>query len=82
MFPRVFLLLLPFFTLGPLMAGPTWVTSPRASVLLVGGSMMNGAHFSDPTLPTMREHFAGCKQIALVLHASHPSERDAMEARM
>lgn len=82
MFFRVFLLLFPFFALGPLAAGASWQTSPRASVLVVGGAMMNGDQFSDPTLPTMREHFAGCKQIALVLHASHPAERDAMEARM
>eukprot|EP01035_Chromulina_nebulosa_P057019 gene57019-78133_t len=67
--------------LAPLTAGPSWQTSPRASVLLVGGAMMNGAHFSDPTLATMREHFGGCKRVALVLHASHPSERDAMEKR-
>ncbi len=43
---------------------------------------MNGARFADSTMPTMREHFAGCKRVALVLHASHPSERDGMEKRM
>lgn len=43
---------------------------------------MNGNHFADMVLPVMREHFAGCKKIALVLHASHPTERDQMEKRM
>ena len=57
-------------------------TSPTASVLICGGTMMNGDHFADMVLPVMREHYAGCKKIALVLHASHPSERDRMEQRM
>jgi dipeptidase E len=52
-----------------------------SSVLVSGGAMMNGNHFLDSTLPAMRAQFAGCKKIALVLHASLPAERDAMEAR-
>ena len=63
-------------------ATPAWQTSPRASVLVSGGAMMNGDHFADSTLPAMREHYAGCKRVALVLHASHPSDRDRMEARL
>lgn len=43
---------------------------------------MNGNHFADSTLETMRTHYAGCSKIALVLHASHPDERDRMEARL
>jgi dipeptidase E len=57
-------------------------TSPAASVLVCGGAMMNGNHFSDGVLPAMREHYAGRTRIALVLHASHPTERDAMELRL
>lgn len=56
--------------------------SPAASVLVCGGSMMNGNHFADGVLPVMREHYAGRTRIALVLHASHPTERDAMELRL
>lgn len=63
-------------------ATPVWHTSPRASVLVVGGSMMNGDHFADSVLPAMREHYAGCRTVALVLHPSHPTERDRMEARL
>lgn len=63
-------------------ATPEWHTSPQASVLVVGGSMMNGDHFSDGVLPAMREHYAGCRKVALVLHPSHPTERDRMEARL
>jgi len=44
--------------------------------------MMNGNHFADSTLVAMRTQFAGCKQIALVLHATLPAERDKMEARL
>jgi dipeptidase E len=56
--------------------------SPRASVLVSGGAMMNGVHFADSVLPVMREHYAGCRRVVLVLHASHPTERDAMEERL
>lgn len=59
-----------------------WMTSPEASVLAVGGSMMNGNHFADSTLPAMREHYAGTKTVALVLHPSHPADRDKMERRL
>lgn len=59
---------------------PVHAASP--SVLVCGGSMMNGAHFADSTLPVMRTHYAGCKKIALVLHASLPADRDRMEARL
>lgn len=48
---------------------PALHTSPQASVLVCGGSMMSGDHFADRVLAAMREHYAGCKRIALVLHA-------------
>jgi dipeptidase E len=63
-------------------AAPVLHTSPRASVLVSGGSMMNGDHFADSVLAAMREHHAGCRRVALVLHASHPVDRDRMEARL
>lgn len=59
-----------------------WMTSPKASVLAVGGSMMNGNHFADSTLPAMRAHYAGTKTVALVLHPSHVADRDKMERRL
>jgi dipeptidase E len=54
----------------------------QPSVLVCGGSMMNGNHFADSVLPAMREHYAGVRKVALVLHASHPADRDRMEARL
>ncbi len=63
-------------------ATPEFITSDQASVLVVGGSMMNGNHFADATLPAMREHYRGVQLVALVLHASHPRDRDRMEARL
>jgi dipeptidase E len=63
-------------------ATPVGHTSARASVLVVGGSMMNGDRFAASVLPAMREHYAGCRLVALVLHPSHPTERDRMEARL
>lgn len=61
---------------------PRGPASARASVMVVGGTMMNGDHFADSVLPGLREHYRGCTSIALVLHASHPTERDRMEARL
>jgi dipeptidase E len=52
------------------------------SVLVCGGSMMDGDHFSAGTLAVMRAHYAGCKKIALVLHSTLPAERDQTEARL
>lgn len=56
--------------------------APAPAVLVCGGSMMNGNHFADSTLAVMRAHYAGCKKIALVLHANLPAERDRMEQRL
>src|SRR5690606_40676388 len=71
--------------LMPLLASAqrvTWRTSPAASVLVVGGSMMNGNHFADSTLEPMRKHYAGARLVALVPHASHPDDRDRMVVRL
>ena len=67
---------------APAASAEGFATSAQASVLVCGGSMMAGAHFADSVLPVMREHYAGCRRVALVLHASHPTDRDAMEARL
>lgn len=63
-------------------AAPIFHTSPRASVLISGGAMMKGDQFTDSVLPVMREHYAACRHIVLVLHATPPGERDAMETRL
>ncbi len=52
------------------------------SVLVCGGDMMKGDHFADSVLPVLREHYAGGRTVVLVLHASHPAERDRMERRL
>ena len=74
-----------YLLLGLLIIGPATAVAtppPLPSVLVCGGNMMNGDHFADSTLAVLREHYAGCKQVALVLHASLPAERDRMEARL
>ncbi|MEO7598549.1 MAG: Type 1 glutamine amidotransferase-like domain-containing protein [Opitutus sp.] len=58
------------------------IAAGEPSVLVCGGSMMKGNHFADTTLAIMREHYAGCKKVALVLHATHPDDLNAMEARL
>ncbi len=77
------------FILGLLVGGMAVGTAAPApqpaystAVLVVGGSMMAGNKFADSVLPGMREHFRGCQRVALVLHASYPSDRDRMEARL
>jgi dipeptidase E len=57
-------------------------TSPRASVIVNGGSTMKGDFFADAVEPVMREHYKGCRLVALVLHASHPGDFDRTEARL
>jgi dipeptidase E len=52
------------------------------SILVAGGAMMRGARFAPSVEDVMRAHFGYVRQLALVLHATHPSERDAMEARL
>lgn len=52
------------------------------SVLVCGGNMMNGNHFADVALPALRTHYAGCKNIVLVLHATLPADCDKMEKRL
>jgi dipeptidase E len=54
--------------------------SPIASVLAVGGAMMEGPRFAETTVAPLQEHYQNCHTIALVLHATHPDERDAMES--
>lgn len=67
---------------GVARAAPALHTSPKASVLVIGGSMMNGDFFQDGVQPVLREHFAGCRSVVLVLHPTHPADRDRMEARL
>lgn len=81
-FFRVALACAGLFVAGVLLAADGFYTSPRASVLISGGAMLNGDNFADPMLPVMREHYAGCKSVALVVHATPPAERDAVEQRM
>lgn len=57
-------------------------TSPRVSVIVNGGATMKGEHFADAVEPVMREHYQGCRLVALVLHASHPADCDRQEARL
>lgn len=60
----------------------TFATAATPSVMVSGGTMMNGDHFADSNLTALREHFAGCRHIALVLHATPPVDLERMEARL
>ncbi|MBM3842261.1 MAG: hypothetical protein FJ397_03175 [Verrucomicrobia bacterium] len=52
------------------------------SILVSGGAMMRGDRFAPAVGTVMRAHFGSGRRLALVLHATHPSGRDAMEARL
>lgn len=71
-----------FFLPAVLLLGLASAAAAAPSVLVCGGSMMNGNHFADTVLPVMRTHYAGVRKVALVLHATHPADRDRMEARL
>lgn len=59
-----------------------FATAASPSVMVSGGTMMNGDHFADSNLPGLREHFAGCRRIALVLHATPAVDLARMESRL
>lgn len=65
-----------------LLAAARAATAPLPSVMVSGGTMMNGDHFADSNLPALREHFAGCHRIAMVLHATPAKDLDHMEQRL
>ena len=57
-------------------AGP----SPR--VLVNGGAMMDGNVFKAATVSSMRAFYREARRVVLILHASHPEDRDRMEGRL
>ena len=61
-------------------AGPAAGRTP--SILVSGGAMMRGDRFVASVQGVMRAHFGTVRRLALVLHATHPAERNAMEARI
>lgn len=71
-------------TLAPPALWPAgqFATSPRASVLVSGGAIMRGNHFQDHVKRASAELYGPGRKILLVLHASLPGERDAMERRL
>lgn len=79
---RFLFALLVGLTLSVARATPEFRTTPRASVLVSGGSTTTGDHFLPQVLAPLREHFAGCRRLVLVLHANLPADRDRMEARL
>lgn len=60
---------------APAAAGPP-------SILVSGGAMMRGDRFAEAVQGVMHAHFGAVRRLALVLHATHASERDAMEKRL
>ena len=73
LFPRLgFLGLLLWLTVLPSTAKPVqWHTAQQASVLVCGGSMMNGNHFADSTLAGMREHYPDIRWTDMVQIVEH-----------
>jgi dipeptidase E len=63
-------------------AGSPPAAGGAPSILVSGGAMMRGSRFASSVEGVMRAHFGAVRRLALVLHATHPSERDAMEARL
>ncbi len=54
----------------------------RPSILVSGGAMMRGNRFAESVQAVLRAHFGAVRRLAVVLHATHPSEQDVMEARL
>ncbi len=63
-------------------AEPVIQDSAQTSVLVCGGALMVRDRFPGDSDRIIREHFAGCRRLVLVLHATHPQDRDKMEGRL
>ena len=63
-------------------AGPNFHTSPRASVMISGGTITKDGKFTDAVRAAHSLHYGARKKILLVLHATEPDKRDADEQKL
>ncbi len=56
--------------------------SPGAAVIVSGGSIIQQGHFPEAVTEAHRKHFGPKRRVLLILHASLPADRDAMEHRL
>ena len=62
--------------------GPNFHTTPRASVMISGGTVTKDGKFTPAVSAANRLHYGATKKILLILHASEPPKRDADEKKM
>ena len=61
---------------------PPWRLAAAASVLVSGGAITRDGKFLDHVRAAQRAHYAGRRQILLILHASVPDDRDRVEKKI
>ncbi len=63
-------------------AGPNFHTSPRASVMISGGTITRNGQFTPAVRAAHLRHYGERKRLLLVLHATEPSRRDQDEQKL
>jgi dipeptidase E len=63
-------------------ASPNFHTSPRASVMISGGTITKDGKFRPAVSAAHQLHYGERKKILLILHASEPARRDAEEQKL
>jgi dipeptidase E len=63
-------------------AAPNFHTSPRASVMISGGTITKDGKFTPAVRAAHKLHYGARKKILLVLHATEPDRRDADEKKL
>jgi len=63
-------------------SAPNFQKSPGAAVMVSGGSITTHGRFPETVTEAHRRHFGPKRRVLLILHATVPGDRDAMEQRL
>ena len=67
---------------GPFPAAPNFVTSPRVSALVSGGTITKDGKLLPAVSAAHKLHYGARKNVLLILHATVPADRDAAEKKL
>jgi dipeptidase E len=67
---------------GPYPAKPNFHTSPKASVMISGGTITKDGKLTDAVRAAHRLHYGDRKKILLITHATEPARRDIEEKKL
>jgi len=67
---------------APFPAAPNFVTSPRVSALVSGGTITKDGKLLPAVSAAHKLHYGARKNVLLILHATVPADRDAAEKKL